>query len=95
MYQGEWVATGDVSEFDDYEIDGVRLLEDGEVIEEFVTIGVTPRERDAMLAGLRLLQIAVRSGEFAPMVREIFTNDGAHAGLDLREIDALCERTNI
>ena len=98
MYQGEWVATGDVSEFDDYEIDefdGVRLLEDGEVIEEFLTIGVTPRERDAMLAGLRLLQTAVRSSEFAPMVREIFTKDGAHSGLDFHEIDALCERINI
>lgn len=32
MYKGDWVATGDVSEYDDYEIDeydGVRLLEEG------------------------------------------------------------------
>jgi len=32
MYKGDWVATGDVSEYDDYEVDeydGVRLLEEG------------------------------------------------------------------
>ena len=95
MFQGEWVATGDVAEFDDFEIDGVRLLEDGESVKEFVSIGVTAQERDAVLAGLRLLQIAVRTGNFAPMVREIYTNDGAHTGIDASAIDALCERTNV
>ena len=98
MYEGEWVATGDVSEYDDYEIDessGVRLLMEGEIIEEFVSIGGTAQERDAVLAGLRLLQVAVHTGAFPPMVREIYTNDGTHAGLDLNAIDALCERTNV
>jgi len=95
MYEGEWVATGDVSEYDDYEIDGVRLLQAGEIIEEFVSIGVTAQERDAVLAGLRLLQVAVRTGDFPPMVREIYTNDGAHTGLDVNATDALCERINV
>ncbi|EXL06474.1 hypothetical protein BG46_17125 [Brucella anthropi] len=98
MYKGEWVATGDISEYDAYEIDefnGVRLLEEGEIIEKFVSIGVTAQERDAILAGLRLLQIAARTGNFPPMIREIYTRDDAHAGLDLSAIDALCERTNV
>lgn len=95
QYEGEWFATGDVSEFDDYEIDHVRPLEDGETIEGFLTLGVTAQERDAVLTGLRLLQLALESGHIAPMLRHIFTNDGAHAGLDLRAIDALCERINI
>lgn len=98
MYPGEWFATGDVSEFDDYEIDefnGVRPLDDGEVIEEVVSFGVTARERDAVLAGLRLLQIAVRTGGFPPMVQQIYTNDGAHTGLDANAIDTLCARTNV
>ncbi|WP_453978259.1 hypothetical protein [Brevundimonas sp. Marseille-Q4549] len=43
-YEGAWLPTGYVQEFDDYEIDehsGVRLLEDGEAVEAFLTIGVT------------------------------------------------------
>lgn len=95
QYEGDWLATGDVSEFDDYEIDHVRPLEDGETVEGFLALGVTTQERDAALTGLRLLQLALESGQLAPMVRDIFTNNGAHAGLDLRAIDALCERINI
>lgn len=97
-YDGEWFATGYVQEFDDYEIDeysGVRLLEEGETVEEFATIGVTARERDAVLAGLRLLQLGIASGSFEPALKNILTNDGAHDGLDLPEIDALCERINV
>lgn len=97
-YDGEWLATGYVQEFDDYEIDessGVRLLKEGETVETFLTLGVTPRERDAVLAGLRLLQLAVAGVDIDPALRNILTNDGAHAGLDLAAIDALCERTNV
>ncbi len=97
-YEGEWLATGYVQEFDDYEIDehsGVRLLEEGETVEAFLTIGVTAEERDAVLAGLRLLQLALARGDIDPPLRSILTNDGAHAGLDLARIDALCERTNV
>ena len=97
-YDGEWFATGYVQEFDDYEIDeysGVRLLEEGETVEAFVTIGVTASERDAVLAGLRLLQVAIAGGSLDPALKNILTNDGAHDGLDLPEIDALCERINV
>lgn len=96
-HDGAWIATGEISEFDDYDIDeddGVRLLESGEVIEAFLTISVTARERDAMLAGLRHLQVALSGGDVDPSLRSILTNDGAHAGLDLGQIDALCERIN-
>ena len=97
MYEGEWFATGSVSEYDDFEIDaddGVRLLEDDETIEAFLTVAVTAQERDAVLAGLRLLQIALARGDIDPPLGSILTNDGAHAGLDLTRIDALCERIN-
>ena len=97
-YDGEWVATGEISEFDDYDIDeydGVRRLEDGEIIEGFVNISVTGKERDAMLAGLRLLQVALARRDGDPPLRSILTRDGAHAGADLTRIDALCERINI
>lgn len=97
-YGGAWLATGYVQEFDDYEIDehsGVRPLEDGESIEAFLTIGVTAHERDAVLAGLRLLQIALARNNLDPALRSILTNDSAHAGLDPTRIDALCERINV
>jgi len=97
-YDGDWFATGYVQEFDDYEIDehnGVRPLEDGETVEAFLSISVTSQERDAVLAGLRLLQLALAGGHTDPALRSILTNDGAHAGLDLTQIDALCERTNV
>ncbi|MGN7712588.1 hypothetical protein [Agrobacterium radiobacter] len=98
LYEGEWLATGDVSEYDNFEIDadaGLRPLEDGEVIEEYVTVSVTAEERDALLTGLRLLQMALETGNIAPMLRDIFTNSDAHPGLDLKEIDGLCERINV
>ena len=97
LYEGEWLATGDVSEYDNFEIDadaGVHPLEDGEVIEEYLTVGVTTEERDALLTGLRLLQAAFETGDIAPMLRDIFTNNDAHIGLDLKKIDGLCERIN-
>lgn len=97
-YEGEWLATGYVQEFDDFEIDehnGVRLLEAGKAVEAFLTIGVTAQERDAMLASLRLLQVALARGGIASSLGSIFTDNGAHTGLDLAQIDALCERINI
>ena len=97
-HDGEWLATGYVQEFDDYEIDeysGVRRLEPGETVEALQTIGVTGQERDAVLAGLRLLQVALARAAIDPPLRSILTNDGTHAGLDLLGIDALCERINV
>ena len=97
-YGGAWLATGYVQEFDDYEIDehsGVRLLDDGEAVEAFLTMGVTAQERDALLAGLRLLQLALGRGDLEPALENIVTNDDAHTGLDPTRIDALCERINV
>ena len=97
-YDGEWRATGYVQEFDDYEIDeqnGVRPLEDGETVEAFVTLAVTAEERDAALAGLRLLQRALAGADIDPALRSILTDDGTHHGLDPARIDALCERINV
>lgn len=97
-YDGEWLATGDVQEFDDYEIDeqsGVRLLEKGETVEVFHTITVTAHERDALLAGLQTLQLALINGPLDPVFMTILTNNGAHAGLYLHEIDDLCQRIKV
>lgn len=68
---------------------------------ELITMRVTPAERDAMLAGLRLAQHWIdRKGStkaFTNLPREIdeiFTLDGSHEGLAPDEIDALCEQIN-
>jgi len=56
---------------------------------------VTPTELDAILAGLRLLQTDLRVSENIPSsIHDIFTNNGAHGGLTIEEIDVLCERLN-
>jgi hypothetical protein len=94
----QWFATGDVSTYDDFEIDaddGVRPLENGETIEAFLTLAVTVGDRDTVLAGLRLLQTALARGDIDPSLTSILTNDDAHAALDLTQIDALCERINV
>ena len=97
-YKGEWLATGYVQEFDDYEIDehsGVRLLEPRETVEAFHTITVTARERDAVLAGLSTLQLALINGPLDPVFTGDLTNNGAHAGLELHEIDELYRRFKV
>lgn len=97
QYDGEWIATGHVQEFDDYEIDehdGVRPLEGGERFDPFLTIGITAQERDAVLTGLRLLHLALEASNIAPPLKNVLTNDGAHSGIGLNEIDALCQRIN-
>ena len=57
---------------------------------------VTERETAAILAGLRLLQRALDSN---PSVQwdgeqDILTNGGSHAGLEIEEINDLCEQVN-
>jgi hypothetical protein len=97
-YDGEWVETGHMQEFDDYEIDeysGVRLLEEGETVEAFLTITVTSRERDALISGLRHLQAALEAGHIAQLLRDILTNGESQPVPDLAEIDVLCERINV
>ena len=48
-------------------------------------------ERDAILAGLRLLQ---RAYGLPPEIEDIATDGGTHPLLDDDAIDSLCERIN-
>lgn len=53
---------------------------------------ITPRERGAILAGLRLLQ----SHASLPLaIEEIATSAGDFSSLSEEEIDTLCERINL
>lgn len=55
------------------------------------------RYRDAVLAGLRLLQEALEAGRVQPNdggIGDILTNGGEHAGVTAEEIDALCDELN-
>jgi hypothetical protein len=54
---------------------------------------IDDRERDAILAGLRMVQQAIE-GNAPAMDEDVFTNGGDHEGLDPDEIDELCERLN-
>lgn len=95
-YDGSWHKSH-VMEFDDYdmfpeEIEAVAdefTLDD---LEEFVEVQFTPRERDGVLAALRLWQKAPE--DTRAYLSDIFTNSKAHDGLSDEEIDDLCERIN-
>lgn len=55
---------------------------------------IEPEERNAILAGLRLLQL-YNDGRFsAPGIEEIITNDETEEALGNDAIDDLCERVN-
>lgn len=66
------------------------------------TIHVSNRERDALLAALRLLQIwlekprrtAREKAEFDAMLADIHTNGQKHEGLSSDHVDSLAERIN-
>ena len=51
-------------------------------------------ERDAILAGLRLLEAQIDLGELSEEIEDIYTNGDKHDGLPLADIDDLCERMN-
>ena len=59
-----------------------------------------PRERDAVLAGLRLLEawrtdrVASRSADLDVAIDDIESSGGEHDVLEADDIDALCERIN-
>jgi hypothetical protein len=55
---------------------------------------LTPPERDAILAGLRLLQNEVMDGNVDTDIDLIYTNCGEHSGLPVPEIDVLAEKIN-
>ena len=73
----------------------MRLLEPRETVEAFQTITMTARERDAVLAGLSTLQLALINGPLDPVFMDDLTNNGAHAGLELHEIDELRRRFKV
>jgi hypothetical protein len=67
------------------------------VYQELDQPAFSPVERDAILAGLRMLQQALTPGKlprFTSSIEEILTNDDAHPAISLEDIDALCERLN-
>lgn len=64
-------------------------------------ITISGPERDAILAGLRLLQCGLdrREGYYAVSpndgdVGDILTNSGEHPGMTAEEIDGLCDLIN-
>ena len=56
---------------------------------------MTAIERDAILAGLRLLQEHLYLGVLSDPLRAIYNNVGTHDGLSLDQIDDLCMRLNV
>lgn len=59
-------------------------------------INISDEEFDAILAGLRMVQTVLSSGfTFQPGIEDIYTNNDAHLGLSVDEIDVLCERLNL
>lgn len=54
----------------------------------------TPAETAAILAGLRLYEIAAQRADFPPGLEDIATDGGAFAPLSAAQTDELCERIN-
>lgn len=92
-----WVDVG-LNRYDDmtYFLDEIEEPETDEDFEDPVAVcilEVSHRERDAILASLRLWQ---RTPDDAKIPEaEIFTNSDTHGGLTLEEIDQLCENINV
>lgn len=58
---------------------------------------ITKAQRAAILTGLRLLQEKLRTDEdfeICDLFLMVYTNDGEHAGMNIEEIDTLCEAIN-
>lgn len=58
---------------------------------------LSAQQLDAVLAGLRCLQVALESGSVSPDdgdIGDILTNGQTHPGLTADEIDKLCESIN-
>lgn len=55
-----------------------------------------PFERDAILAGLRLLQIELDRGylDIPTHIEGVLTDDFTHPPISTEEIDVLCEKVN-
>ena len=71
-------------------------IESNKDLQGHTLLAVTGPELDAILAGLRLLQSDLDIGDrLTPQLRDIYTNNGAHLGISVDEIDALCVRLNV
>ena len=60
-------------------------------------IEISGAQRDAILAGLRLLQIELSNKpgfEIHDLWWMVFTNEGEHAGLSVAEVEELCKSIN-
>lgn len=94
----DWVKVGDVREFDDTEImEGEThpySVENEPLARE--TIYVTDKQRDQILAALRLWQDVVNDGGtyITQALLDIATNGDDHELLDDIAIDELCEAIN-
>jgi len=107
LYEGEWVETGTVYEFDDYQIheDEGREIEAATFEEavaeihgdyDFTDVQLSPAERDLILAALQLWQDSVNDGSeyLNDDLIGIATNNEAHELLDDHAIQQLRERIN-
>lgn len=62
--------------------------------EGYQAMGLHSRERDAVLAGLRLLQEKIADGADISNIADIYTDHGKHEGLSEFWIENLCQRIN-
>lgn len=58
-------------------------------------LDLTDEERDAILTGLRVLQIRLGKGDLPWDLHDIYTNCDSHEGLSVDDIDYLCEKVNV
>lgn len=58
-------------------------------------INITDMERDAILCGLRILQGSLENGLITGELWDLYTNGDEHEGLDIQDINDLCEKVNV
>jgi hypothetical protein len=78
----------------DADLSRVNLAQSESDVKASNTLMVNDQQFDAILAGLRLLQEKLESGEVTPDdkgIGQVLTNGGDHAGLDSSEIDDLIQ----
>ena len=109
-HAGDWIPNGEDPEFGDATFfepseDGVVLLSATTFEEavkqiheayDFIDLQLKPSQRDIILAALRLWIDLVNDGAeyINDKLLEIATNGYAHALMDDKEIDALCQEIN-
>ena len=92
-----WEPNAEVREFDAAEVFGEETtqIDDDETAAEAICIRVTARERNTILAALRLWKddLIGESPDDA-MLEDIASDGGRHDKLTDEDIDTLCERIN-